>query len=466
MPNLRLIRTTSFRLAALYLSLFTASVLILGAVVYFSVGREIRIEFDERLQTETERLRGRFHAGGLQRLVEAVRARTLEAASLDYRLEDGEGRLLGGNLPPLRERDHGGWVEFAKPEAGPGADADSDLERALVTRLDGGALLVVGEELAGIGQARRAVLVAFAWALAATLALGAGGGLLLSIGFLRRIDAMSGAAESLMSGDLRQRIPAADVDDELGRLARTFNRMFDRIETLLEANRHVSHDIAHDLRKPLGRLMRRLEAARAGPGAAQDYESAVDLAIADVHGVLETFDALLRIAQIETGARRAGFLPIDLAAIAAEVAGAFQPAVEDAGKTILVDAGVPMPLPGDGQLLTQMLANLVENALRHSREGARIVVRSARCAGVARLSIEDDGPGVPEPYRARIFERFFRLDAARTTPGHGLGLSLVAAIAELHGLSVAAVDNRPGLRVILEWRSPTAPHPISARSAA
>jgi signal transduction histidine kinase len=462
----RLLRTTSFRLASIYVVLFTASVLILGAVVYFSVSREIRLEFDERLRAETTRLTSHFQANGLGRLAEEVRARTSEAASLDYRLEDRDGHLLAGTLPPLnaKDRDYNvGWVELAKPEAGPDADADSDLERVLVTKLDGGAVLLVGEELTGIGQARRAVMVAFAWALAATLVLGTGGGVFLSAGFLRRVDSMGRAAQGVIAGDLRQRIPAADVDDELGRLARTLNRMFDRIEMLIDANRHVSHDIAHDLRKPLARLMRRLEAARSNAASVGDYESAVDLAISDVHGVLDTFNALLRIAQIETGARRAGFKPVDLAAIAAEVASAFQPAIEDEGKTIAVDLAVALPLRGDRELLTQMIANVIENALRHTPKSACVDVRSGRRAGAPFLAICDNGLGVPEEHRSRIFERFYRVDAARATPGDGLGLSLVAAIAEIHELRITASDNRPGLRVALELSRPAGTDPAAAR---
>jgi signal transduction histidine kinase len=452
----RLLRTTSFRLAATYLGLFTASVLVLGAVVYFSVGREIRLEFDERLEAETTRLRSYFEGADLARLAEQIRLRNFEAASLDYRLEDRGGHLLAGNLPSLKAKDgdyDAGWADIAKPEVG--ADSDSDLERVLVTKLDGGAVLVVGEELRGIGQARRAVMIAFAWALAATLVLGTAGGLVLSAGFLRRIDSMGRAAQGIVAGNLGQRIPAAEVDDELGRLARILNRMFDRIETLIEANRHVSHDIAHDLRKPLGRHLRRLEAARSNAVSVGDYQSAVDLAISDVHGVLDTFNALLRIAQIETGARRAGFKPVDLAAIAAEVAGAFQPVIEDEGKTLTIDLAVAAPLLGDKELLTQMVANVIENALRHTPRGACIEVRSGRRAGATFVAICDNGPGVPEEHRSRIFERFYRVDAARATPGDGLGLSIVAAIGDIHDLTITAAANRPGLCIVLELTKAT-----------
>jgi signal transduction histidine kinase len=451
------LRATSFRLVALYLGMFTLSVLVLGAVIYFTVGREIELKFDDRVKAEAQTLRTIGKANGIERLAEEVRVRTLEAASLDYRLEDSGGRFLAGNLPSPRTSEGKytrGWIQIAQPQGGPDAVSGADWERAFVMTLDGGAVLVVGHELTGINEARRAVLVAFAWSLAATLALGTVGGLILSAGFLRRIDAMSRTAQEIIAGNLRQRIPEPGRDDDLGRLARTFNHMFDRIENLVEANRHVSHNIAHDLRKPLARLMRRLEEVRAKGGDIDAYQETVDAAIEDVEGVLETFNALLRIAQIQAGARRAGFTRVDLATIAHDVAEAFQPAADDESKTLTVETAAALPLAGDKELLSQMVANLVDNALRHTPPGAHIDVRASLLEGAGALIVADTGPGVPEHERARIFERFYRLDAACGTPGHGLGLSLVAAIAELHGLRIVAADNRPGLQLILKLPDP------------
>jgi signal transduction histidine kinase len=358
---------------------------------------------------------------------------------------------LAGNLPSIRAKEGGyreGWIEIPEPESGDN-DSDEDWTRAIVSTLANGDVLIVGQELVGVHEARRAVLVAFAWALALTLVLGTGGGLVISAIFLRRLDEMSRAAEAIMGGDLHKRIPQANANDDLGRLARTFNRMLEQIEKLIEANRHVSHNIAHDLRKPLARIVRRLEAVRAAEASLSSYKETVEGAIVDVHGVLETFNALLRIAQIETGARRAGFKAIDLAAIAHEVAEAFQPAADDEGKALTIETSVSLPQAGDEELLKQMIANLIDNALRHTPKGARIALRSERANDLATLTICDDGPGVPEAERERIFEPFYRLDAARVTAGDGLGLSLVAAIAELHALKVSAEDNRPGLRIVI-----------------
>ena len=251
------------------------------------------------------------------------------------------------------------------------------------------------------------VLTAFAWAVAATLALGTIGGLWLSAQFLGRIDSMRQTARRLMDGDWSRRIPLSRTDDDLTALARTFNRLFDRIEKLLQANKQVSADIAHDLRKPLAGVLRRLEVVRDEPssGAAR---GSIDVAIGDVEGVLETFNALLRIGQVEAGARRAAFRPLDLAEVAREVAETFAPAAEDESKTLVQRLDAPLPISGDKELLVQMIANLIDNALRHTPAGVRIEVAGERTpAGIA-FSVSDNGPGVAAREMTAIFQRFHR----------------------------------------------------------
>ena len=449
MPRTSLFRTSSFRLAAIYLALFTVSVLILGAVVYFVVWRQVTSEIDQDIRGEASALAREFAAHGRDRLQALVETRSRGASSFAYALEDPQGRLVAGEL--VAKPGEFGWTTLREPEHDDEPEGHSPaLVRALVTRLADGSVLIVGDEWRGAHAATRAVLSAFIWALAGTLGLGTLGGLILSSQVLRRIDAMTGAAQGIIAGDWRQRIPESGTDDELAQLARTFNRMFDRIESLLDAHKNVGANIAHDLRRPLARTVQRLEAARGEGATPSEVETAIEAAIADIHGVLETFSAILRIGQIEVGARRAGFKPVDLAAVARDVVEAFQPAADEEGKTLLADLSAPLPLSGDRELLTQMVANLVDNALRHTPANTRIVVASARHAGAGRLTVSDNGPGVPPAELGRIFERFYRLDAARATPGDGLGLSLVAAIAELHGMDCAASDNGPGLSVALE----------------
>ena len=448
MSRIRLLRTTSFRLATIYLALFTASALALGAFVYLSIRHEILADFDERIAEETDALQTAFAQGGRDRLEKILEARGASGGGFSYGLEGPDGKLLAGDLrAPAGSA--GAWMEAREEDGDEPREAEPEIVRALATRLSDGSILVVGDERRRSDEILRGVLSAFGWAVAATLALGTVSGLWLAAQFLRRIDSMRLTARRLMAGDWSRRIPLSPVDDDLTALARTFNRLFDRIEKLLIANKQVSADIAHDLRKPLASMLRRLEAARDGDASPELVGAAIEAAIAEIEGVLETFNALLRIGQVEAGARLAAFRPLDLAEVAREVVEAFQPAAEEEGKTLLARLDAPLPAPGDKELIVQMIANLLDNAMRHTPPGASIEVSGKRTPGGVSLTVADDGPGVAPDELKAIFQRFYRAEAARASTGTGLGLSLVAAIAELHGLECAASDNRPGLRVTL-----------------
>ena len=448
MSRIRVFRTASFRLAAIYLALFTLSAGALGGFVYLSVRHEILADFDARIIEETDALRRTFVEQGRDGLAATLSARGSIGGALLYGLQTPDRKRLAGDLVgPVA----GGWTELTedeKDELPEGTDAE--IIRALVTRLPDGSTLIVGDELRRANEALRSVLSAFGWAIGATIVLGLAGGLWLSGQFLRRIDAMRLAAQAIMAGDWTRRIPLTPIDDDLSALARTFNRLFGRIEKLLLANKHISADIAHDLRKPLASVLRRLEGTLAQGTDLEVVRSAVQTAIIEIENLLETFNALLRIGQVEAGARRAGFRPLDLADIAREVVEAFQPAAEDEGKTVALRLDEPLSISGDKELLTQMIANIIDNALRHAPKGVRVEVAGERMPRGVRLSVADDGPGVDPRQLKLIFERFYRADAARSTPGSGLGLNLVAAIADLHGLECSASDNHPGLRVTLK----------------
>ena len=447
MSRIRLLRTTSFRLATIYLALFTASALALGAFVYLSIRHEILADFDERIVEETDALQSAFGQEGRERLAQILEARGGSGGGFTYGLEGPDGKLIAGDLR-APAGGAGGWMEAIEAESDEPPEAKPEVVRALATRLSDGSILVVGDERRRSDEILRGVLSAFGWAVAATLALGTAGGLWLSAQFLSRIDSMRMTAQRLMAGDWSRRIPLSPVDDDLTVLARTFNRLFDRIEKLLIANKQVSVDIAHDLRKPLASMLRRLEGAR-DDASQESVGAAIEASIAEIEGVLETFNALLRIGQVEGGARRAAFRPLDLAEVAREVVEAFQPAAEEEGKTLLARLDAPLPALGDKELIVQMIANLLDNALRHTPPGASIEVSGKRTPGGVSLTVADDGPGVAPDELKAIFQRFYRAEAAGASTGTGLGLSLVAAIAELHGLECAASDNRPGLRVTL-----------------
>ena len=449
MSRIRLLRTASFRLAALYLALFTASALALGAFVYLSVRHEILTDFDDRIVEETDALKSVFDNDGRDKLAAIIEARGSSGAGFAYGLIGRDGKPIAGDLRvPARGASASGWIEAQEDASDEPPESKPEVIRSLVTRLADGSTLLVGDERRRSDDILAGVLTAFAWAVAATLALGTAGGLWLSAQFLGRIDSMRQTARRLMDGDWSRRIPLSRTDDDLAALARTFNRLFDRIEKLLQANKQVSSDIAHDLRKPLASVLRRLESARSD-SSTKGAREAFDTTIVDLEGVLETFNALLRIGQIEAGARRAAFRTLDLADVAREIVDAFEPAAAEEGKTLIARFQTPLPILGDRELLVQMIANLIDNALRHNEPGVRIEVAGSRTETGVELSIADDGAGVGAGELAAIFQRFYRATQARKAPGSGLGLALVAAIAELHGLDCTASDNGPGLRVTL-----------------
>ncbi|MFI5013950.1 MAG: sensor histidine kinase [Hyphomicrobiales bacterium] len=454
MPLSRLFGTAGFRLALSYLAIFFISVLLLGAVVYVSVRHALLQELDERILEETGLLIQEFQSNGLDHLRSTIVKRSGAVTTFQYRLDDASGRYLSGSLPFVSDadiRNSSGWAEITARDTDSKDDQGAEVVRVLLTKLADGSRLLVGNDLDSIQGATRAVLVAFGWALAATLILGIGGGLLLSASFLRRIDAMTRTAQAIIGGDLRQRIPETAPNDDLGRLARIFNQMLDRIESLIEANKQVSNDIAHDLRSPLAKMLRGLENARRHARHSGDYEAAIDDAIGEIEGILTTFNALLRIGQIETKARRGGFKQVNLASIALDVAEAFQPAAVDEGKSLRSALSQALPMRGDKELLTQMVANLVDNAMRHTPAGTSIEIIGFRAKHSVGLIVADDGPGVPSDEKDRILERFYRADHARATPGSGLGLSLVAAVVDLHGGRVCVEDNKPGLKITIAF---------------
>jgi signal transduction histidine kinase len=255
----------------------------------------------------------------------------------------------------------------------------------------------------------------------------------------------------IMAGDLSRRIPADGAGDDFSQLVDNLNRMLERIESLLEGVRQVSDNIAHDLRTPLARLRNRLDELQKETGRGRAGTELVEQAIREADGLLATFGALLRIARIEAGARRSGFVPVDLAALARDVVELYEPVAEESGRSLRLEALASPVVQGDPELLSQALANLVDNALKYGADGAPVDVQVAEIDGAPCLTVSDAGPGIPEGERTAVFRRFHRLDSSRASPGSGLGLSLVAAVAGLHRVDVRLGDAGPGLRAELRW---------------
>jgi len=267
---------------------------------------------------------------------------------------------------------------------------------------------------------------------------------------LRRVEQVNRTSERVMAGNLSDRVPLHGTNDEFDQLAANLNRMLDQIERLMTAMREVTDDVAHDLKTPLSRLRARLERALAEPSAGSTQSEAIRAAIDEADRLLATFNALLSIAELESGAHGDQTEPLDLSEIARSAAELYEPVAEEKGFVLAVMAEPGVTIRGDRHLLSQALANLLDNALKYGR-GGKIEISVYRRDRQAFVEVADQGPGIPREDRETVLDRFVRLEPSRTTPGNGLGLSLVRAIARRHGGSVALEDNRPGLRVRLEF---------------
>jgi len=438
-----MLRSTSLRLAALYTAVFALSVVLLGVITLFSTRQALSQQFEARIRGESSALVLEYRSEGLKGVVDAVHERDGTPGSLEFGLQGPDGRTLAGRLTATTTAM--GWtVQRHKDGLG-----RVEAIRVLTVALPDGYRLLVGDDEERIETLDGAVLRGFGLAFIGVVVLGVLGGYALSRDMHRRLAAISGTAEAIIDGDLARRVPLKGSDDDLDRLALTINRMLDRIAALMESLKQVSNDIAHDMRTPLTRLRQKLEAGLVGP---QDREAALESALDDLDSILETFAALLRIAQIEGGARRAAFRPCDLAALARTVTEAFAPSAEDQHQSLTFTGQAAVTVDGDSELLTQMLVNLVENALRHAGPGARIAVRASQLGRGAVLAVADNGPGVPDGERERLFDRFYRLERSRSTPGSGLGLALVAAVARLHGAEIALMSANPGLEARVTFR--------------
>jgi signal transduction histidine kinase len=453
----RITRTAAFRLAALYAAVFGVSVLVLGGAVYGITHGALKRQFDDRIKVESAELVAEYRAGGLDRLRTIVEERRNAPSwwRFRYRLSASDGTLIANNLDapnPLEP----GWLTVKHSEGG--VPARSRM-RVFTTGLDSRYLLSIASSASSIDDAERALMETFAWVFLVMLLLGLGGGLFISSRFLARVESITSAAQSIIDGNFKRRVPVRGTNDDLDRLAQTLNIMLDRINELMESLRQVSSDIAHDLRTPLSRLRHRLEAVAGTQHTEAQLRDAIAAAISDTDDILATFSALLRISQIEAGTRRSAFAEIDFSQIVNDVAEAYAPSIQDEGKQLILSVAPGSSLVGDRELLTQLVANLLENAIRHTPTGTKIEVSVGAHEGDVVLAVADDGPGVPAEARERLFDRFYRLERSRTSPGSGLGLSLAKAVCDLHDATIAFDDNGPGLRVEVRFPAPAAPAP-------
>jgi signal transduction histidine kinase len=395
----RLLRTATFRLAVVYAGLFGASVAVLFTIIYWTMTGYVTSQLRTAIRADVTTLIDEAQSEEPEHLLRAVEQllQPADRRQSYYLLQDAKGSRLAGNLPvssPLP-----GWRELPVPEADKEEDSEDRRLLGFGTLTAGGEYLFVGQDTHDLEELRELIVRAFGWAGAVTVVLALGGGLVMSWAFLRRVEAINATTHDIIEGNLAERVPIGASGDEFDRLARNINSMLDRLQALMEGLRQVSNDIAHDLRTPLARLRQKLEGARLRSRSVVEYETAVDEAIAEADAILTTFAALLRIAQIEAGSRRAGFAEVDLSAVFDAVAEAYGPVAEDRGQVLAMRITPGLSVRGDRQLLTQMLANLVENAIHHTPPATRIELGLESGTQGPLGVVADDGPGIP-PTRA------------------------------------------------------------------
>ena len=448
----RLLKSTGFRFTLLHTFVFVISVCVIGWAAELTITAALVRQARDRVEMEAASLVTEYQRHGLAGLRSAIEERSAAAKRrLQYAILDKQNHAIAGDgyLADFAGTASAG-VQQVSRHSGENA-ADNIL--VAIRSLTDGMRLVVADNLESVEDVGEVVLNAFLVALALAIVLGLGAGALFTRSLLRRVDGVTRTADAIISGDLSQRIPLTGSGDDFDRLAATLNTMLDRIAALLENLRQVSNDIAHDLRTPLARLRQGLEDTRLRAATKSDHELAIDRAIEEADALLGTFSALLRIAQIEAGARRSSFRNVDLSDVMRTIAEAYGPVAEDSGRSLQIDTPKVLMVTGDHELLVQLFANLIENALRHTPIGTRITMALSSNDEHTTAEVSDDGPGIPEEERSRVFRRFYRLEHSRTTPGNGLGLSLVAAIADLHRATIDVLDNKPGLRIMLHFPS-------------
>ncbi|MEA3033331.1 MAG: hypothetical protein QOH86_1347 [Sphingomonadales bacterium] len=442
MPEL--FRSAAYRIAFIYSAAFALAILVLGLILFWTMHLDFTRQLDATLEEEASTLTVEYRNDGRGELADAITQR--EASTLRERLlyavYSRDGRRVMGSLrtgvPRLGLHD----ITFIDPREGP------DAARGLAVDLGDGTKLLVAADRERIEQIDRTVISVFGAAFLLVVLLGAVGALLLGGYLRRRLNGISSAAEAIVQGDMASRMPVGARGDEFDRLSRSLNAMLERIASLVENVRQVSTDVAHDLRTPLARLRNRLEEALRS-GAKGDV-ALIEDSLRRVDDVLALFAAILRIAEVEGGKIRRTFKPVDVSTLASELAESYAPAIAQGGRSLTATVANGLRVRGDAELLAQALVNLIENAQSHTPLGTAIEICVEARDGTIVLAVADNGPGVPPEDRERIVERFVRLERSRSTPGHGLGLNLVSAIAAVHGGVLGFADNRPGLRAFLE----------------
>ncbi len=445
----RLIRSTAVRLALMFMAVFALSALLVVGYVYWNTNLLFARQLTKTIDTEVRILSENYQNGGMARLVNAIEQRAAVPGGTIYLLADSQGRAIAGNLLsiPSQISDPPGWIEFSY-EIYQSGEREVSLARARTFQLQGGYRLLVGRDVGEQRRFEQVITTALIWSLGLTLLIGLFAGFIVSRRMMVRIGRMTATSQRIMAGNLSERISETGSGDELDQLAVSLNEMLDRIERLLLGLREVSDNIAHDLKTPLTRLRNRVETVLRGKTSAAKYRTVLQQTIEESDHLIDIFNALLSIARAEAGARDADMVEIDGAVMVRDIAELYEPVAEERGSTIKVEAATGLRFKGNRELISQALANLLDNALKYGRigelkngNGGEIKLRLAQQKSRIEISVSDCGPGIPKADRVRVLDRFVRLESSRSEAGSGLGLSLAAAVARLHGGDLHLEDN-------------------------
>lgn len=459
-----LLRSAGLRFAALYAVIFGLSAVALAIFLWWATAGLLNRQVEAAINADAQGLGERYQEGGIPALILTIQDRISQNVDQNaiYLLVDGDLHPIAGNIAawPPEVSGPDTWFELSVQRGG-----HSALARMRRFDLPGGFHLLIGRDVGSRAKLRSLLTAGLLWAVLVMITLGFAGALAIQSLFRRSLADVSATANAISRGDLSHRVRISGRGDEFDRLAETINDMLDRIARLMDGVRQVSNAIAHDLRTPITRARARLEDAALHARDASDLLAAIERATADLDGIVAVFQGLLRIAEIEAGARRSAFAPFDLHLLLADMHELYGAAAEEQGLQIDFLAKPPLPVFGDHDLLQQAVANLLENALKFSPPGKPILLGARRLGDKVEIVVADSGPGIPPEDRARVTERFYRGESARSTPGSGLGLSLVQAVVQLHNGTLDLQDNHPGVRAVISLPAEFSTSRRLARSA-
>ncbi len=459
----RILHTQAFRITLVFVFFYVVTATALVAFTWWNAQRALDAQTDETIEAEVSGLREQYLRFGVLGLTDVINSRVAQHGNGLYYLQSPTGSLLAGNLLelPTSAKREGSFFEFEYQRSLQGQEV-TRIARGEAFRVPGDYILFVARDISEQRMTKRLFTTTLPWSVLLMLVFGIGGGVFLSRNLLRRLDSITRTSTGIVAGDFSRRVPTTSSHDEFDVLAESLNVMLDRTERLMKGMREVVDSVAHDLRTPLNRLRNRLEDMQRKLSPEDPHLEDIDSAIAETDRLIGTFNALLLIAEADSGMTRGSMSAVDLSAIAADVADLYQPLAEEKEIGLDVAPSGVLTVEGNRSLVSQALANLIDNAIKYTPAGGHITVSVTETPSSIDLTVADSGPGIPPEDRTRVLERFVRLEKSRNSPGTGLGLSLVAAVARMHDAKLILGDNTPGLKAAISF--PRTRRPMSLSS--